>query len=455
MFDTLSARLGQVFDKLRGRGALSEGDVDEALREVRVALLEADVALPVVKDFLAQVREHAVGQEVIRSVAPAQMVIKIVYDHLVSTLGSEAAGINLAAQPPVPVLMVGLQGSGKTTTTAKLALRLQNENKKKVMMASLDVHRPAAQEQLRVLGEQAGVVTLPVIAGQQPVDIAKRAMDAARLRGFDVVLLDTAGRLSIDEALMAEASLVRTAVRPSEVLLVADALTGQDAVTTAKAFHARLGVTGIVLTRVDGDSRGGAALSMRAVTGVPIKFLGAGEKLDALEPFYPDRIASRILGMGDIVSLVEKAKATIDEDDAKKMEAKLLAGSFDMDDYASQIKQMRKMGGLDGVMAMLPGVAKAKAQLAAANIDDKLLARQLAIIQSMTKEERRKVKILDASRRRRIAEGSGTSVPEVNKVLKQHRTMADMVKKIGKLGPKGLARHGLPGFPGTAGFGRN
>ena len=454
MFETLSGRLGAVFENLRKRGALGEGDVDEALRAVRVALLESDVALPVVKDFIAAVRERALGADVLRSVTPGQMVVKIVHDHLVDVLGASSEDLALHAAPPVPVLLVGLQGSGKTTTAAKLAAFLVRREKKQVLLASLDIHRPAAQQQLAILGEQAGVPTLPVVAGQTAVVIARRAMESARLRGIDVVLLDSAGRLTIDEAMMAEAAAVRDAVRPAETLLVADALTGQDAVRTAAAFHDRIGVTGIVLTRVDGDGRGGAALSMRAVTGAPIKFLGVGEKLDALEPFHPDRVASRILGMGDVVSLVEKAAETAEAGQAAELEAKVAAGQFDLDDFAAQLRQMRRMGGMEGVMAMLPGVAKAKQQLAAANINDGMLARQEAILQSMTVQERRKSKILDGSRRRRIAAGSGTTVQDVNRLLKQHRQMAEMVKKMGKLGKKGLARHGLPGIPGTRGMHR-
>ncbi len=452
MFENLTTRLGLVFDKLRGRGALSEADVDAALGEVRIALLEADVALPVVKDFVAQVRAKAVGQDVIRSVTPGQLVVKIVHDELVAMLGSDTAELNLIAQPPVPILMVGLQGSGKTTTTAKIAVRLEKQNGKKVLMASLDVYRPAAQEQLKVLGEQTGIATLPIVAGQQPVDIALRAMNAAKLRGFDVVLLDTAGRLSIDEMMMREAAAVRDAVRPPEVLLVVDALTGQDAVNTAKTFKERLGITGIVLTRLDGDARGGAALSMRATSGAPIKLMGTGEKVDALEPFHPARIAGRILGMGDVVSLVEKARDVIDQEEAAKLEERVLAGSFDMNDLLSQLRQMRKMGGLEGMMAMLPGVGKIKQAMANNRLDDKVVARQEAIILAMTKEERRKVAVLNASRRRRIAEGSGTTVADVNKLLKQHRTMSDMFKKFGKLGKKGMVR-ALAGMGGPGGFG--
>ncbi|MDP6342659.1 MAG: signal recognition particle protein, partial [Alphaproteobacteria bacterium] len=410
MFDSLTGRLGEVFDKLTRRGALSEADVDAALREVRVALLEADVALPVARDFVAKVREQAVGEAVVKSVTPGQMVVKIVHDALVETLGSEATEINLNAVPPVPILMVGLQGSGKTTTTAKIAKRLQDRDKKKVLMASLDTRRPAAMEQLKILGEQAEVATLPIVEGQMPVDIAKRAIQAAKLQGFDAVLLDTAGRMHVDEALMAEVAAVRDAVQPAETLLVADSLTGQDAVNVAQQFNERLSLTGIALTRVDGDGRGGAALSMRAVTGCPIKLLGIGEKLDALEAFHPDRIAGRILGMGDVVGLVEKAAETIDQQDAEKLAKKVQKGQFDLNDLLDQLRQIGKMGGLDGLMAMLPGVGQMKKQMAQANIDPKLLKRQEAIIQSMTAKERTTPKLIHASRKKRIAAGSGTSV---------------------------------------------
>ena len=447
MFETLQGRLGAVFDRLKRRGALSEADVDAALREVRVALLEADVALAVVKDFVKAVRERAVGAEVLKSVTPAQMVVKIVHDHLIETLGAEAAPIELRATPPAAILMVGLQGSGKTTTTAKLAARLTAREKKKVLMASLDVYRPAAREQLAVLGEQAGVATLSIVEGQAPVAIARRAMETARLEGYDVVLLDTAGRLHVDDEMMNEAAAVRAAVDPVEVLLVADALTGQDAVNVAKAFNERLEVTGIVLTRVDGDARGGAALSMRAVTGRAVKLIGVGEKLDALEAFHPDRIASRILGMGDVVTLVEKAAETIDRDEAEKIARKMQKGGFDLDDLAAQLRQVRRMGGMGGLMGLLPGVAKAKKQLAGANLDERLLVRQEAIIGSMTKAERRNVKLLNGSRKRRVAAGSGTSIQEVNRLLKQHREIAGMMKRVNKLGKKGLMRHGLPGLP--------
>lgn len=448
MFDTLTERLGDIFERLRKRGALSESDVSAALRELRVALLEADVALPVVKKLIEDVTEKATGAEILRSVTPGQMVIKLVHDHLVEMLGGETVGLNLAAAPPMAIMMVGLQGSGKTTTTAKIGKRLQEKEKKKVLMASLDVARPAAQEQLKTLGEQASVATLPIVAGQQPVDIASRAMQAARLGGFDVVMLDTAGRLHVDEQLMNEISAVRDSTGPVETLLVADAMTGQDAVNVADGFHERVNLTGIVLTRVDGDARGGAALSMRAATGQPIKLIGVGEGLDALEEFHPDRIAGRILGQGDIVSLVEKAAETIEQEEAERLARKMQKGNMDLDDMAAQLRQMRKMGGLSGLMAMLPGVSKVQQQMAESKIDPKLLVRQEAIISSMTPKERKNPKVIQASRKRRVAAGSGTSVSEVNKLLKQHLMMAKMMKKVGKMGKKGLMRHGLPGMPG-------
>lgn len=440
MFEGLTGRLGDIFTRLRGRGALTEEDVAAALREVRVALLEADVALPVVKDFVAKVRERAIGQEVLRSITPGQQVIKIVHDCLVEMLGEANKSLNLSAVPPVPILMVGLQGSGKTTTTGKIAKRLAERERKRVLMASLDVNCPAAQEQLRILGEQTKVATLPIVPGEQPVDIAHRALRVAKSEGYDVVLLDTAGRLAIDEPLMQEVAAVRDATQPVETLLVADAMTGQDAVNVAKAFDARVGLTGIVLTRIDGDARGGAALSMRAITGKPIKLLGVGERLDALEPFHPDRLAGRVLGMGDVVSLVERAAETIDREEAEKLAKKLEKGGFDLDDFASQLKQMSKMGGLGGIMNMLPGMGKLQQQLQDAKIDDRMLKRQQAIISSMTKTERKNVKLLNASRRRRIALGSGTDVAEVNRLLKQFLQMQEMMKKVQKMGKKGFLR---------------
>ncbi len=452
MFESLSNRFSDVFDRLRRHGALTEADVDAAMREIRIALLEADVALPVVKDFVNAVREKAVGQDVLRSVSPAQMVVKIVHDHLAATLGADDSGaLNLKAVPPVVVMMVGLQGSGKTTTSAKLARLLKERERRRVLLASLDVNRPAAQEQLAVLARQVEVDSLPVVALERPVAIAKRALDTGKREGYDVVILDTAGRLHIDEPLMQEVAAVRDATQPTETLLVADAMTGQDAVNLAKSFAERIGITGIVLTRVDGDARGGAALSMRAVTQRPIKFMGTGEKLDALEPFQAERIASRILGMGDVVGLVEKAAETIDREEAEKLARKLQKGGFDLDDLAAQLKQLRKMGGMGGIMGMLPGVNKIKKQLGEAQLDESLLKRQEAIISSMTKSERRNPKLLDGSRRRRIAAGSGTTVPEVNRLLKQYQDMSLMMKRMNKLGKKGLQRHGisalLPGGP--------
>ena len=404
----LSERLNAILDKLTRKGALSEADVAEAMREVRRALLEADVALDVVRDFVDSVKAKAVGQEVVRSITPGQMVIKIVNDELVRVLGSDAQGIDLAATPPVVMMLVGLQGSGKTTTTAKLGKRLQDRDKQKVLMASLDTRRPAAQEQLRVLGEQTGVATLPIVAGEGPTQIAARALKAAKLGGYDVLLLDTAGRTHIDEELMAETAAIEKIASPHETLLVADALTGQDAVNLAKSFDARVALTGIVLTRVDGDGRGGAALSMRAVTGKPIKLIGTGEKLDALEEFYPDRIAGRILGMGDVIGLVEKAMQTVELDKAQKIAAKVKKGAFDLDDLAEQLKQMQKLGGMGGVLSMLPGIGKIKKQLDTAKLDDRILKRQQAMIGSMTRAERKNPKLLNASRKKRVAAGSGT-----------------------------------------------
>jgi signal recognition particle subunit SRP54 len=432
MFESLSDRLSSVLDRLTKRGALTDSDVSEAMREVRRALLEADVALDVVRSFTDKVKAKAVGQNVVKSVTPGQMVVKIVHDELVDMLGSDAQPIDVAAAPPVPLMLVGLQGSGKTTTCAKIAKRLTDRDKKKVLMASLDTRRPAAQEQLRVLGEQTGVDTLPIVAGQNPQQIARRALDAGRLGGYDVVMLDTAGRTHIDDDLMRESAEIRDIAKPHETLLVADSLTGQDAVNLARSFDERVGITGIVLTRIDGDGRGGAALSMRAVTGKPIKLLGTGERWDALEDFHPQRIAGRILGMGDVVSLVEKAAQTIDAEKAQQIAQKMRKGEFDLADLADQIKQMQKLGGMGGVMGMLPGVGKIKQQMAGANLDDRVLKRQTAIISSMTPRERRSPKILDSKRKRRIAAGSGTKVEDINKLLKMHRQMADMMKMMGK-----------------------
>ncbi len=478
MFESLSERLAGVFDKLRGRGSLNELEVRAAMREVRIALLEADVALPVVKDFIERATERAVGAEVLRSVTPGQQVVKIVNDCLTETLGSEAAELELAVAPPAVIMMVGLQGSGKTTTTAKLAKLLREKRGKKVMMASLDVNRPAAQDQLRILGEQVGVATLPIIAGQQPVDIARRAMQAAKLQGFDVLMLDTAGRLHVDQALMAEMKAVAQASAPAETLLVVDALTGQDAVNVAQNFAAQVPLTGVVLTRMDGDARGGAALSMRQITGKPIKFIGTGEKIDALEMFHPERAAGRILGMGDVVSLVERAAETIDAEDMEKMVAKLARGSFDLNDMRAQFQQMKKMGGLGALAKMLPGMAKAEQAMASSKVNDKSVARLEAIILSMTPKERAKPELMNAKRKIRVAKGSGVTVQEVNRLLKMHADMATAMKRLKKMGglgalagmfggggqmpgmpegalPPGMSMpKGLPGLPGGFKFKR-
>ncbi len=481
MFESLSERLGGILDRLTRRGALSEADVGEAMREVRRALIEADVALDVVRSFTDKVKARAVGHDVIRSVTPGQMVVKIVHDQLVDMLGAEAQAIDLNAPAPVAVMLVGLQGSGKTTTAAKIARRLGERHKLKLLMASLDTRRPAAQEQLKVLGEQAGIATLPIVAGQTPVEIARRAATAARLGGYDAFILDTAGRTHIDEPLMAEMVDIKAATDPHEILLVADSLTGQDAVNLAKSFDERVGITGIVLTRVDGDGRGGAALSMRAVTGKPIKLIGVGEKLDQLEDFDPARIAGRILGMGDIVGLVEKAAENLDAEKALKAAERMKKGVFDLEDLAEQLGQMQKIGGMSGVMGLLPGVGKMKKQIDAMGVDDSVFKRQMAIISSMTREERRKPEVLKASRKKRVAAGSGTRVEEVNRLLKMHRQMSDVMKQMGKgkgafarmlggmgmgggmppMDPAALERlakggalpGGLPGLPGLGGPG--
>nr|WP_210425712.1 signal recognition particle protein [Novosphingobium sp. SG720] len=439
VFDSLSDRLGGVFDRLRGRGALSEDDVRGAMREVRIALLEADVALPVVRRFVDRVTEEAVGQSVLKSVTPGQQVVKIVNDALVEMLGSEAADLDLAATPPVVIMMVGLQGSGKTTSTAKIGKLIKEKRGKKVLMASLDVNRPAAQEQLKVLGEQAGVATLPIVPGQSPVEIATRAMNAAKLQAVDVLLLDTAGRLHVDAALMDEMKAVAAVSTPRETLLVVDSLTGQDAVNVAQAFAGEVDLTGVVLTRMDGDARGGAALSMRAVTGKPIKFAATGEKLDAIEQFQPERVAGRILGMGDIVSIVEKAAATIKQDEAERLAARMAKGQFDMNDLRSQLQQMQRMGGLGALAGLMPGMKKAKAAMAQSGMDDKVLLHMDAIIGSMTVKERAKPELLNAKRKIRVAKGSGTTVQDVNKLLKMHMEMAKAMKQIKKMGGlKGL-----------------
>lgn len=445
MFESLQERLGSILNNLTGRGALSEADVAAALREVRRALIEADVALDVVRSFTDKVRAKAVGAEVLKAIKPGQMVVKIVHDELVEMLGAEGQVIDLNAPAPVVIMMVGLQGSGKTTTSAKIAKRLTERQGKKVLMASLDTRRPAAQEQLRQLGEQVKVATLPIVAGQGPVEIARRAVQAAKLGGHDVVILDTAGRTHIDEPLMVEMADIKKASDPHEILLVADSLTGQDAVNLATSFDSRVGITGLVLTRMDGDGRGGAALSMRAVTGKPIKLIGTGEKMDGLEEFHPKRIADRILGMGDIVSLVEKAAEHIDAEKAAAMAKKMQSGKFDLDDLADQLKQMQKLGGMGGIMGMMPGIGKMKDQIAAAGLDDGMFKRQLAIISSMTKAERTNPDMLKHSRKKRIAAGSGTDAAEINKLLKMHRGMGDMMKAMGGKGKGAGMMRGLMG----------
>ncbi len=453
MFENLQDRLGSILNGLTGRGALSESDVSAALREVRRALLEADVSLEVVRSFTDRVREKAVGAEILKSIKPGQMVVKIVHDELIEMLGGEGVGVDLRAAAPVVIMMVGLQGSGKTTTTAKIANRLTTREKKKVLMASLDTRRPAAQEQLRQLGAQANIDTLPIIAGQSPTDIAARAVQAARLGGHDVVILDTAGRTHIDEPLMAEMADIKKKSNPHEILLVADSLTGQDAVNLARSFDERVGITGLVLTRMDGDGRGGAALSMRAVTGKPIKLIGVGERMGELEEFHPRRIADRILGMGDIVSLVEKAAENIDAEKAAAMAAKMAKGKFDLNDLADQLRQMQKMGGMGGIMGLMPGMAGMKDKMAAAGLDDKLFGRQIAIIQSMTKAERANPDLLKHSRKKRIAAGSGTDAAAINKLLKMHRQMADMMKMMGGKGKGGLMKQMMGGLAGKMGLG--
>jgi signal recognition particle subunit SRP54 len=459
MFDTLSDRLSGVFDKLRGRGALSEADVRAAMREVRIALLEADVALSVAREFVEKATERAVGSDVLRSVTPGQMVVKIVSDTLTETLGADASELLIDVTPPAVIMMVGLQGSGKTTTTAKLAKRLREKERKKVLMASLDVNRPAAQEQLAVLGTQTEVATLPIVAGQSPVEIAKRALQSAKLQGYDVLMLDTAGRLHVDQALMDEMKAVADVANPAEILLVVDSLTGQDAVNVAKNFAEQVPLTGVILTRMDGDARGGAALSMRAVTGQPIKFAGTGEKLDALEPFHPARVAQRILGMGDVVSLVERAAETIQQEDAEKLAKRMAQGKFDLNDLRMQLRQMQKMGGLGMLAGMIPGLKKAQQQIAASGVNDKTLVHLDALIGSMTQKERDRPELLNAKRKIRVAKGAGLQVQDVNKLLKMHKDMETTMKKLKKMGGlKGLAKMfggggGLGGMLGGGGGG--
>ncbi|MEY1554643.1 signal recognition particle protein [Yoonia sp. R2331] len=452
MFESLSERLSGVFDRLTKQGALSEDDVKTALREVRVALLEADVSLPVARDFVKAVQEKATGQAVTKSITPGQQVVKIVHDELQHVLTGDAdPGALKIDNPPAPILMVGLQGSGKTTTTAKLAKRLKDREGKRVLMASLDTNRPAAMEQLAILGNQIGVETLPIVPGETPVQIAKRAKTQASLGGFDVYMLDTAGRLHIDQELIAQAAEVRDVANPRETLLVVDGLTGQDAVNVAQEFDDKIGVTGVVLTRMDGDGRGGAALSMRAITGKPIRFVGLGEKMDAIETFEPERIAGRILGMGDIVALVEKAQETIEAEQAERMMKRFQKGAFNMNDLKMQLEQMLKMGGMEGMMGMMPGMGKMQKQMDAAGFDDSILKRQIALINSMTKKERANPALLAASRKKRIAKGAGLEVSELNKLVKQHRQMADMMKKMGKMGKGGMLKQAMKGMFGKGG----
>ena len=444
MFESLTNKFEEIFSSLKKAPSLDEKQVDEGLRSVRLALLEADVSLDVAKQFIENVKPKALGEEIVRSTSPGQMVIKIVYDELVNLLGSKSEKINLNAVPPVSMMLVGLQGSGKTTSTAKIAKYIERANKKKIMMVSLDVYRPAAQEQLKLLGEQNNILTLPIVEGQQPLDICRRALSAANLNGAEVIIFDTAGRTQIDLQMMSEIKQIEQTINPSETLLVADSLTGQVAANVAKEFKSTVNLTGIVLTRSDGDGRGGAALSMKYVSQVPIKFLGVGEKIDNLEEFYPNRIANRILGMGDIVSLVEKATQDLDEENLKKTEEKLKKGQFSLDDYLSQLRQMKKMGGIEGIMSFLPGVSKIKSQMDQAGVDEKIVSKNEAVILSMTKKERTNPKIIDGSRKKRIANGSGTDIATINKLLKQFKMMSEMMKKMSKGNTKGLADKGIP-----------
>ncbi len=443
MFEALGDKLTAVFNKMTSRGVLSEDDINTAMREIRLALLEADVALPVVKDFIAHVKEQALGEKVVRSIQPGQMVVKIVHDELVKVLGNEAVELNLNAPAPVAVLMVGLQGSGKTTTSAKIAKRLSEKNKKKVLLVSLDIYRPAAQEQLAQLAKQINVSSLSIVTGEKPAATTKRALETAKKEGFDVVILDSAGRLHIDQDLMDEVIEVKKIANPTEVLLVADAMIGQDACTVAKEFKEQVGVTGLVLTRIDGSARAGAALSMKMIAGVPIKFLGTGEKLDGIEEFHPDRLAGRILGQGDVVSLVEKAIENVDRQEAEKMAAKMMKGKFDLEDMLSQLRQVQKLGSLGNIIGMLPGLSKFKNQIEQAGVGDNLIKKQEAIILSMTKSERRNPDIIKASRKKRIAAGSGVEVHEVNKLLKSYEQMSTMMKRMSGMG-------GMKGMLGSA-----
>jgi len=444
MFENLTNKFEEIFSSLKKSPSLDEKQVDEGLRNIRQALLEADVSLTVAKEFIDNVKPKALGQEIVRSTSPGQMVVKIVYDELVKLLGENNSEINLNAVPPVPMMLVGLQGSGKTTTTAKLAKYLEINKKKKIMMVSLDVYRPAAQEQLKSLGEQNNILTLPVIEDQLPADICRRAMSAANLNGAEIILFDTAGRTQIDLQMMSEIKQIESIINPTEIFLVADSLTGQVAAEVAKEFKNTVNLTGIILTRADGDARGGAAVSMKYVSQVPIKFLGIGEKIDNIEVFHPDRIANRILGMGDIVSLVEKAAQDLGEENIKKAEENLKKGNFSMQDYLIQLRQMKKMGGIEGIMSFMPGVSKIKSQMDQAGIDEKIVIQNEAIILSMTKKEREDPKTIDGSRKKRIANGSGTDVATINKLLKQFKMMSEMMKKMSKGNLKGMSDKGIP-----------
>ena len=444
MFENLTNKFEGILDKFKKSPSLDEGQVDDGLRLIRQALLEADVSLDVAKEFINNVKPKVIGKEILRSTAPGQMVVKIVYDELVNFLGDKNQEINLKSNPPISIMMVGLQGSGKTTSTAKLSKFLEKNNKKKIMMASLDIYRPAAQDQLKVLGEQNNIQTLPIIEGQTPTDICRRALTAANLNGSDVIIFDTAGRTQIDLQMMSEIKQIEEVIKPTETILVADSLTGQVAANVAKEFGNTVKLTGIILTRADGDGRGGAALSMKHVANVPIKFLGIGEKIENLEIFHPDRIANRILGMGDIVSLVEKAAQDIDEEKLKEAEETLKKGQFSLDDYLTQLRQMKKMGGIEGVMSFLPGVSKLKSQMDQAGVDEKIITQNEAVILSMTKQERDNPKIINGSRKKRIANGSGTDIATINKLLKQFKMMSDMMKKMSKGNTKGLMDKGLP-----------
>ena len=444
MFENLTSKFEEIFSSLKKLPSLDEKQVDEGLRSIRQALLEADVSLTVAKEFIANVKPKALGQEIVRSTSPGQMIVKIVYDELVKLLGENNSEINLNAVPPVPMMLVGLQGSGKTTTTAKLAKYLEINKKKKIMMVSLDVYRPAAQEQLKSLGEQNNILTLPIIEDQVPADICRRAVSAANLNGAEIILFDTAGRTQIDLQMMSEIKQIESIINPTETFLVADSLTGQVAAEVAKEFKNTVNLTGIILTRADGDARGGAAVSMKYVSQVPIKFLGIGEKIDNIEVFHPDRIANRILGMGDIVSLVEKAAQDLGEENIKKAEENLKKGNFSMQDYLIQLRQMKKMGGIEGIMSFIPGVSKIKSQMDKAGIDEKIVIQNEAIILSMTEKERENPKTIDGSRKKRIANGSGTDVSTINKLLKQFKAMSEMMKKMSKGNLKGMSDKGIP-----------